>query len=127
MTPDEILEVDAKRNYPPGTTAGNLRALINEEARNRSAIVQQGDTLITFKTAGGDENVEFHTFNAETAENLGKNVLKFFEMVKKMGYKTASTSYENPKISAIFEKIIAKKHKVNIDKQDGQYIAKVRL
>ena len=127
MTPDEILEVDARRNYPPGTTAGNLRAIINEEARNRAAVVQQGDTLITFKTAGGDENVEFHTFNADTPENLANNVLMFFGMVKKMGYKTASTSYENPKISALFQKFVAPKYKVNIGKQDGQYIAKVRL
>jgi hypothetical protein len=29
MTPDEILEIDAQRNYLPGIQAGNLRALIN--------------------------------------------------------------------------------------------------
>ena len=127
MTPAEILEVDAKRNHPPGTKAGNLMAIINEELRGNSHLVQQGDTLIIFKNAGGVGNAEFHCFNADTPENLAKNVLKFFEMLQKLGYKTASTPYENPKISDLFNTLIAPKHKVKIDKKDGRYVAKVRL
>jgi hypothetical protein len=127
MTPAEILEVDAKRNHPPGTKAGNLMAIINDQLRGNSHLVQQGNTLIIFKNAGGIGNAEFHTFNADTPENLAQNVLKFFEMLKKLGYKTASAPYENPKISGLFEKFVAPKYKVNIDKQKGQYVAKVRL
>lgn len=127
MTPAEILEIDAKRNHPPGTKAGNLMAIINEELRGNSHLVQQGDTLIIFNNAGGVGNAEFHCFNADTPENLAKNVLKFFEMLQKLGYKTASTPYENPKISDLFNTLIAPKHEVKINKQDGRYVAKVRL
>jgi len=127
MTPAEILEVDAKRNHPPGTKAGNLMAIINEELRGNSKLVQQGNTLILFGNAGGVGNAEFHCFNADTPENLAKNVLKFFEMLQKLGYKTASTPYENAKISDLFKAFIAPKHEVKIDKKDGRYVAKVRL
>jgi hypothetical protein len=127
MTPAEILEVDAKRNHPPGTKAGNLMAIINEELRGNSQLVQQGNTLILFGNAGGVGNAEFHCFNADTPENLAKNVLKFLEMLQKLGYKTASTPYENAKISDLFKAFIAPKHEVKIDKKDGRYVAKVRL
>jgi hypothetical protein len=127
MTPAEILEVDAKRNHPPGTKAGNLMAIINEELRGNSKLVQQGNTLILFGNAGGVGNAEFHCFNADTPENLAKNVLKFFEMLQKLGYKTSSTPYENAKISDLFKAFIAPKHEVKIDKKDGRYVAKVRL
>jgi hypothetical protein len=127
MTPAEILEVDAKRNHPPGTKAGNLMAIINEELRANSHLVQQGNTLIIFGNAGGVGNAEFHCFNADAPEALANNVLKFLEMLKKLGYKTASTPYENPKISELFNAFIAPKHEVKIDKKDGRYVAKVRL
>jgi hypothetical protein len=127
MTPDEILEVDAQRNHPPGTRAGNLRAIINDEIRNKANLVQQGNTLIVFKTAGGKKNVEFHCFNAEKPEILASNVIKFFGMAKKLGYETASTPYQNPKISELFKNFLPSKYKVNIDQKDGRYVAKVRL
>ena len=53
--------------------------------------------------------------------------MKFFELAKKLGYKTATTPYENPKISELFKQIIAKQYKVDIKRKDGRYEAKVRL
>jgi hypothetical protein len=102
-------------------------AIINEELRANSHLVQQGNTLIIFGNAGGVGNAEFHCFNADAPEALANNVLKFLEMLKKLGYKTASTPYENPKISELFNAFIAPKHEVKIDKKDGRYVAKVRL
>jgi hypothetical protein len=127
MTPAEILEVDAKRNHPPGTSAGNLMAIINDQLRGNNQLVQQGNTLIVFGNSGGVGNVEFHCFNADTPENLAKNVVKFFEMAKKLEYKTASTPYKNSKISELFKKFLPSKYKVKIDQKDGRYVAKVRL
>lgn len=127
MTPAEIIEVDAKRNHPSGTEAGNLTAMINDQLRKNNHLVRQGDTLIVFGNAGGVGNAEFHCFNADTPQNLADNVLKFLEMLKKLGYKTASTPYKNPKISDLFNAFIAPKHEVRIDKKDGRYVAKVRL
>ena len=128
MTLDEILEIDAQRNHEPGTEAGHLRALINEQLReNKAEIVQSGNTLIVFSNSDGDADVEYHCFNADTPPNLAKNVMKFFEMAKKLGYKTATTPYENPKISDLFTQIVAKQYKVDIKRKDGHYEAKARL
>ena len=127
MTPDEILEIDAQRNHEPGTQAGHLRALINEQLRNKGDLVQSGNTLIVFSNSDGDDDVEYHCFNADTPPNLAVNVMKFFEMAKKLGYKTATTPYENPKISELFKQIIAKTYKVDIKSKDGHYEAKVSL
>lgn len=128
MTLDEILEIDAKRNHEPGTQAGHLRALINEQLReNKAEIVQSGNTLIVFSNSDGDDDVEYHCFNADTPPNLAKNVMKFFEMAKKLGYKTATTPYDNPKISDLFTQIVAKQYKVDIKRKGGHYEAKARL
>ena len=127
MTPDQILEIDAKRNHPEGTSAGHLRALINAQLRQKGHIVQQGETLIVFANADGDKDVEFHCFNADTPENLAANVVKFFEMAKKLGYKTATTPYKNPKISDLFKAYLPKEFAVSIKKTSGGFEAKVRL
>ena len=126
MTPDEILEIDAERNYPPGIEAGHLRAEINDFLRKRGHIVQQGDTLIMFKNSGG-KDVEFHTFNADSPQNLISNVMKFLVLAKKLGYETATTQYENPKIGELFKQGASKGYEVSVSKKDGFYEAKVRL
>jgi hypothetical protein len=127
MTPDEILEIDAQRNHKPGTQVGNLRALINEQLRNKGDLVQSGNTLIVFSNSDGDSDVEFHCFNADTPPNLARNVIKFFEMAKKMGYKTATTPYSNPKVSELFKQLLPKEYKLDIRRKGDQFEAKVRL
>jgi hypothetical protein len=93
MTPDEILEVDAKRNHPPGTVAGHLRAEINNELRNKGQIVQQGNTLVVFRTAKPD-TAEYHCFNADTPENLVKNVMAVWKLLEKMGERNESSKFD---------------------------------
>ena len=127
MTPDQILEIDAKRNHPEGTSAGNLRAVINEQLRQKGHIIQQGNTLIVFSNADGDKDVEYHCFNADTPENLAANVVKFFGMAKKLGYATATTPYQNPKISELFKAYVPKEFAVSITKTSGGFEAKARL
>ena len=127
MTPDEILEIDAQRNHEPGTEAGHLRALINEQLRNNGDLVQSGNTLIVFSNSDGDSDVEFHCFNADTPPNLAANVVKFFDMAKRLGYKTATTPYSNPKVSELFKQFLPKKYKLEIKKKKDQFEAKVRL
>jgi len=112
MTPDEILEVDAKRNHPAGTLAGHLRAEINQELRQKGQVIQQGDTLIVFRSTKHGV-VEYHCFNADTPENLAKNVLSVWGMFKKLGFKTAVTPYQNPKISELFKQF-SKPYKTEI-------------
>lgn len=127
MTPDQILEIDAKRNHPEGTSAGNLRAVINAQLRQKGHIIQQGNTLIVFSNADGDKDVEYHCFNADTPENLTENVMKFFEMAKKLGYETATTPYQNPKVSELLKAYVAKRYDVRITKTSGGFEAKARL
>jgi hypothetical protein len=127
MTPDQILEIDAKRNYPKGTSVGNLRAAINAQLRQKGQIVQQGKTLIVFSNADEDDDVEYHCFNADTPENLAANVMKFFEMAKQIGYATATTSYQNPKISELFTTLGSPKYEIDIKKTSTGFEAKARL
>ena len=127
MTPDQILEIDAKRNHPEGTSAGNLRAVINEQLRQKGHIIQQGNTLIVFSNADGDKDVEYHCFNADTPENLAANVVKFFGMAKKLGYATATTPYQNPKVSELFKAYVPKEFAVSITKTSDGFEAKARL
>jgi hypothetical protein len=127
MTPDQILEIDAKRNHPEGTSAGNLRALIRDQLRQKGHLVQEGNTLIVFSNADKDDDVEYHCFNADTPENLTANVMKFFEMAKKLGYKTATTPYQNPKVSELLKAYVSKKYDVSITKTSDGFEAKARL
>lgn len=127
MTPDEILEVDAQRNHPPGVQAGHLRAEINAFLRQRGHIVQQGNTLIMFKGSKNKTDIEYHCFNADTPQGLAENVMKFLVMAKKLGYETATTSYENPKLNELFQTFAPPKYELDIKKTDDGYEAKVRL
>ena len=125
MTPDEILEVDAKRNHPAGTVAGHLRAEINESLRKKGQLVQQGNTLIVFRSA--KEGVaEYHCFNADTPENLARNVMAFWEMLKQIGFKTAVTPYQNPKINDLFRSF-SKTYKTDITQKGDVITATTHL
>lgn len=125
MTPDQILEIDAKRNHPPGTVAGHLRAEINDNIKKNGGLVQQGDTLVTFRLAA-PQTIEFHCFNADTPQNLIKNVETVLRMFKKLGAKMAHTPYANPKINDLFGQI-SKEFKVQIKQIPGGFSAEVRL
>ena len=125
MTPEEILEIDAKRNHPPGTVAGHLIAEINEEMRLGGQVVQEGDVLVMFRAVEPGV-VEYHTFNADTPENLVDAVRKVLRMLKKAGCKVARTTYENEKINALFD-MIKPEFKVNIKQADGRFISEVSL
>jgi hypothetical protein len=125
MTPDEILEIDAKRNHPPGTVAGHLRADINKELRQQGQLVQQGDTLIVFRSIKKGV-VEYHCFNADTPENLVKNVVAFLGMLKKIGIKTAVTPYQNPKINDLLRSF-AETYKTDITKKGDVITATTHL
>jgi hypothetical protein len=80
-----------------------------------------------FSNADKDDDVEYHCFNADTPENLTANVMKFFEMAKKLGYKTATTPYQNPKVSELLKAYVSKKYDVSITKTSDGFEAKARL
>jgi hypothetical protein len=125
MTPDEILEVDAKRNHPPGTVAGNLRAVINDNTRRHGGVLQQGNTLVMFRISA-PKIMEFHCFNADTPQNLVKNLKVILRVFKKLGVKMAHTPYENPKINDLVKQL-SPEFKVAIKQIPGGFSAEVRL
>lgn len=125
MTPDEILEIDAQRNHPPGTTAGNLRADINDELRQGGDIVQEGNVLIVFRAVEPGV-VEHHSFNADTPQNLANANTSLWKMLKKTGAKIARTQYENPKINALLEPL-KREFDITITENNGLFTAEVRL
>ena len=125
MTPNEILEIDAKRNHPPGTTAGHLRADINDELRQGGGIVQEGDVLIVYRAVEPGV-VEHHSFNVDTPQNLSNANKALWRMLKKAGAKIARTRYQNPKISSLLEALIPE-FDISITEENGQFVAEVRL
>ena len=125
MTPDEILEIDAQRNYPPGTTAGHLRADINDQLRQGGGIVQEGNVLIVYRAVEPGV-VEHHSFNADTPQNLSNANKALWRMLKKAGATVARTRYKNPKISALLEAAIPE-FDISITEENGIFTAEVRL
>lgn len=125
MTPDEILEIDAQRNHPPGTDAGELRAFINEELQEGGSIVQEGNVLIVFRTVEPGV-VEHHSFNADSAQNLIKANVALWGMLKKAGAKIAKTGYANPKINNLFD-AIKNDFDISITESENRFTAEVRL
>lgn len=125
MTPKEILEVDAKRNHPAGTTAGNLIADINDDIRAGGQLIQHGNTLIVFRAVEPGV-IEHHSFNADTTSNLIEANKKLWRMLSKAKAKIAYTTYENPKITKLFEQV-GDEFSVEITENDGVFTAKVSL
>jgi hypothetical protein len=118
MTPDQILEIDAKRNHPPGTQAGNLRAVINDNTRKNGGLLQQGNTLVMFRLSG-PKKVDFYCFNADTTQNFAKNLEAVFRVFKKLKIEKANSPYESPELKEAFN-ILSKKFKVKtITEPDG--------
>ena len=125
MTPEEILEVDAKRNHPPGTTVEELITDINDELREGGDLVQEGNVLIVYRAVEPGV-VEFHTFNADTPQNLYAAVRELFLMLKQVGTEIARTTYENEKISDLFA-MGRPEFDISITKEDGYFVAEARL
>lgn len=125
MTPEEILEIDAKRNHRPGTTAQDLITDINDELRAGGDIVQEGNVLIVFRAIKPGV-VEHHSFNADTPANLLKANEALWRMLKKVGVEIATTTYSNPKINSLLETVMDE-FDISITEQNGVFTAEVRL
>ena len=126
MKPSEILMIDAKRN-PQGLDADGLAGLIMSSKENNGAsVIQEGNTLMMYFPIN-ETHAEFHCFNADTPENLVKNVSKLYVVLKKEGFKTAETSYDNPKINDL---IVRTTNPENVNISQGEfhkYLAEVTL
>lgn len=125
MTPNEILEIDARNNHPFGTKAGHLRAQINDTLRLGGNVVKEGNTLLMY-IAKEPGVVEFHTFNADSPKNLAQSVKALARMLKKAGAKTMFTTYTNPKISELFN-AYGSEFPIDITESNGVFTAKVSL
>lgn len=125
MTPDEILEIDARNNHPFGTKAGHLRAQINKATMAGGGLIKEGNVLLLYipKEPG---IVEFHTFNADAPQNLAKAVYALAKVLKRVGAKMMYTTYTNPKISELFKKY-SSGFDVKITQDGDIFTAKVRL
>jgi hypothetical protein len=126
MTPDQIIKHDAEHNQED-MSLDEIVAQINHEINNEGArLVQEGNTLIIFKTKE-DGSCEFHCFNADTPENLAKNVVTFLTLAKKLGYPSASTPYKNPAVSHLIKKFFTGKFDFEINHTEDGYVAEVTL
>jgi len=126
LTDFRILEIDAVRNSQ-GVDAYKLREIIEDAIKNENAsVVREGDTLILYLEVS-DRHAEFHCFNADTADNLVKNVSNFYDVLRKEGFKTAETDYSNPKINELILRTTSPKNITITDGVHHTYLAKVVL
>jgi hypothetical protein len=125
MTPDEILEIDAKRNHPPGTVAGNLRAIMNDNTQKSGGVVRQGNTLIMFRVVA-PQTVFFFCFTADTVSTLAKNLEMAFRMFKKLKFTQAVTTRQGPDVFSALQ-LINGKFSVQTQDVKGAPAAAVRL
>lgn len=123
MTPKEIIAADAAKNHKDIPLEKHIER-IGGVLANGGQIVQQGNTLFMFK-ADKKGSVEFHTYNADPADQYLENIRTFFRMLKKIGAKMAHTQYKNPKLSDI-ARALAPEFKSKITK-NGMYTLQVRL
>ena len=123
MTPEEILAIDLKRNQPDYMTFQKSIGFINKTLKEGGKILRQGDTLMLFRNIGNN-TVMFHSFSADKPANYLKNMAMFADMLKKMGFETAVTTYQNPKLSSMFK---AAGFDATVIKTDDGYQAEVRL
>jgi hypothetical protein len=126
LTDFRILEIDAVRNSQ-GVDAYKLREIIEDAIQNKNAsLVREGDTLILYLEIR-DGHADFHCFNADTADNLVKNVSNFYNVLREEGFETAETSYDNPKINSL---IVRTTNPENVKISQGRfhnYLAEVIL
>ena len=126
LTDFRILEIDAVRNSQ-GVDADKLREIIEDAIQNKNAsVVREGDTLILYLEIR-DGHADFHCFNADTADNLVENVSNFYNVLREEGFKTAETSYDNPKINSL---IVRTTNPENVKISQGRfhnYLAEVIL
>jgi hypothetical protein len=125
MTPKQIIEIDAKRNHPAGTTASELIALINEDLEKGGEVVQEGKVLIAFR-AISEGVVETHSFNAGTPQELLEANKSLWRKLKSSGFKVVQTEYDNPKINELL-KSARVEFDISITKKDDGFVMKVRL
>ena len=123
MTPQEILEVDVKRNQPAYMDIKKVGSFINNTIQGGGKMVREGNTLMLFKKIDKD-TVEFHSFSADEPRTYLSNMAKFAGMLKKMGFKYAVTQFQNPKQAGMFK---AAGFDAEITQTDEGYEAKVEL
>ena len=121
-----ILEIDAVRNSQ-GVDAYKLREIIEDAIQNKNAsVVREGDTLILYLEIR-DGHADFHCFNADTADNLVKNVSNFYDVLRKEGFKTAETDYDNPKVNDLIVRTTLPENVTITEGVHHTYLAKVML
>jgi hypothetical protein len=126
LTENQILNYDAKHNYPPGVKPTELLDAIKEKLDQGWQIVRENNTLIIF-SKHPDGSCEFYTFNADPIAVMAKNVVAFWDMLKKLNVASAFTTYTNPEISAVFRSKVAP-YRTKVGKQpDGEFKATVEL
>lgn len=125
LTPEEILEIDAKRNHPPGTTVEDLIEAINAELLDGGNVVRHKNVLIAYRSVAPGV-IEHHSYSADSVQNLIEANKQLWRMLKKAGAEIAFTYYANPKINQLFETAM-NEFDISIGETKDGFIAEVKL
>lgn len=121
MTPEEILQGIADQS-DGAVSKATLIHFLNNEVKNGAQILQQDNTLISFKSTQ-KTTVFFYLFSLDEIEQVDKAVGMMFDLFRQFQYEIAETHYEAPFMNRIYMKYGAE---ITTDPEGG-YRAKVRL
>lgn len=101
----DIVKKDIERNHPgvdPYKAMATLK-LVQKKNPNMT-LVQEGNSIFaTFKMGQGV--AEFHTINADTPENLVKNLINYAKAMKQAGFSELRTTFDNPKVAELAKQV----------------------
>lgn len=122
-----ICMADREKHYTGDEISGDAMFASLEDAIQKHEVYRAGDSIFLGDRVDGG-GLDFHTCNADTAEDLIQNVHAFFSLLKAEGYTHALTYYDYPKINRMWEYITFPSEYARVDA--GKYktfLAKVSL
>jgi hypothetical protein len=99
-TMHEVLAMDLKKNYPEGWMDEDEYVSEFYKLTEKFEIFRHGDTIFMVEHLPNNE-CEWHTKNAARGYDLADNFIFFLEELKSLGFKKATTYFDNEKIFGV--------------------------
>lgn len=122
MSPEQIIEVDAKRR---GVDPRFLKTGINAAIKEGAHPIRSGNTLFIF-ASDGKGSVDFRWFTADEGKQFAEEVEEFMRMLKKAKSKKASSKYSYAPANAWF-RLVDPRFNAKVTKQNGSFLVEMRL
>jgi len=105
LTLKKLIERDIKVNHPgEKITLDQAVQILTQFKENGAELIRFGNTLFIVVNPN-DENIVFHTMNADPSQTYLYNGLQFYQELHSRGKKQATTYFSGSKITEYLQKI----------------------